>query len=59
MKYRELRGLTPTQLAVRVGVHGRVAISRYERGDRVMSVDTLIAIARALGVPAAALLDGV
>lgn len=58
MNIRNLRkaaGLTQAELARRVACN-QSEISRLERGERLMSVRMLKAIARALGVPPSALL---
>lgn len=47
--YRELRGMSQTDLARRVGIHPS-AISRLESGAIMPSVESLIRIALALGV---------
>jgi transcriptional regulator with XRE-family HTH domain len=59
MNIREARkraGMSQTQLAELVGVD-QSGVSRIERGERPVTVDMLKAIARALGVRPAALLD--
>lgn len=53
---RRLAGLTVRQLAERLGWSDHSRLSNYESGRRSVNVPTLIAIAQALGVPAAALL---
>jgi len=52
---RRERGLTQAQLAEAVGVH-QPRIAEIERGDANPRLDTLAKLARALGVPVAALL---
>jgi DNA-binding XRE family transcriptional regulator len=52
---REEKGLTAYEIARRSGIH-RPNISRMESGKHVPTVDTLDRLARALGVPVAALL---
>ena len=47
--YRERAGLTQADLAERVGV-GTAFISRVERGQKRMRVETLVAVAEALNV---------
>lgn len=59
MNIREARkraGLSQIQLAELVGMD-QSGISRIERGERPVTVDMLKAIAQALGVRPAALLD--
>lgn len=55
-KYRDLAGLTQAQLAERVGI-STAFISRVERGQKMMKVLTLYAMARALKVSCDALLS--
>lgn len=57
LKYRERKGLTQAQLSKRAGVR-EATISDYERG-KVTRIDlaTLEAIARALGIDAALLIE--
>ena len=52
--YRQAAGLTQAQLAERVGV-GTAFISRVERGQKMMKVQTLYTMAEALGVSCDAL----
>lgn len=52
---RKAAGLTQAELARRAGCD-QSEISRLERGERLMSVRMLKAIARALGIPSSALL---
>ena len=47
--YRERAGLTQANLAERVGV-GTAFISRVERGQKRMRVETMMAVAEALNV---------
>lgn len=54
-KYRDSAGLAQTQLAKRVGISTSF-ISRVERGQKMMKVHTLYAMARALNVSCDALL---
>lgn len=54
-KYRSEAGLTQAQLAERVGV-GTAFISRVERGQKMMKICTLYAMADALHVSCDALL---
>lgn len=59
LRVRELRkraGMTQKALADATGLC-QSAISRIERGQRDVSLATLSAIARALGVPVKSLLD--
>lgn len=53
---RRQRGWTQERLAEAVGV-GSVTVSRWETGQRAMSVATLVLVSRALGVRLADLLD--
>ncbi|MEG0596625.1 MAG: helix-turn-helix transcriptional regulator [Oscillospiraceae bacterium] len=55
VKYRDLAGMTQGQLAECVGI-SPAAISRVERGLKMMKVRTLLATARALNVSCDALL---
>lgn len=55
-RLRKHRGLTQEQLAKAVGVR-QPRIAEVERGDANPRLDTLAKLARALGVPVAALLD--
>lgn len=55
-KYRDSEGLTQAQLAERVGV-STAFISRVERGQKMMKVQTLYATAQALNVSCDALLS--
>lgn len=54
-KYRDLAGMTQGQLAERVGI-STAAVSRVERGLKMVKVRTLLAIAQALNVSCDALL---
>jgi transcriptional regulator with XRE-family HTH domain len=54
---REAR-LTQMALGERAGMHF-TEISRIERHERTVRLDTIVKVARALGVPAAELLDGI
>jgi transcriptional regulator with XRE-family HTH domain len=55
---RTSRGLTQEQVAFDTGLHLSF-VSDIERGKRNISVQTLLKLARALGVAAPALLEGV
>ncbi|MEA5536142.1 helix-turn-helix transcriptional regulator [Crocosphaera sp. XPORK-15E] len=58
---RQLRtnlGLSQEQLAEKADLH-RTYIGAVERGERNVSLDNILAIARALGVSASNLLEGV
>lgn len=55
-KYRDSAGLTQAQLAELVGISTSF-ISRVERGQKMMKVHTLYAMARALNVSCDALLN--
>lgn len=57
-KVRTERQLTQEQLAAASGLH-RTEISLLERGKRTPILDTIVAVARGLGVSPAELLDGV
>lgn len=48
-KYRERSGLTQADLAERVGV-GTAFISRVERGQKRMRIETMVAVASALDI---------
>lgn len=54
-KYREAAGLTQAALAEKIGI-STAFVSRVERGQKKMKVETLYATARALGVSVDALL---
>lgn len=54
---RETRGYTATDLALKVGVTP-THMSRLEHGRRYPTMDTLLEIAKALGVKPSYLLDG-
>ena len=54
-KYRSLAGMTQAQLAERAGV-STAFISRVERGQKMMKVQTLYQIAKSLNVSCDALL---
>lgn len=59
MGIREVRrqaGVSQAELARRVGLD-QSGVSRLERGKRPVTLPTLRAVARALGVPVTALLD--
>lgn len=53
---RKLAGLTTRQLATRLGWNDHTRVVNYENGRRAVSVATLVEIAHALDLPAAALL---
>ncbi len=55
-KYRNMAGLTQTQLAERAGI-STAFISRVERGQKMMKVSTLCAVASVLKVTCDALLS--
>lgn len=57
-RLREQTGITQEEFAFRASLH-RTEIGLLERGGRVPKIDTLAKLAGALGVPAAALLDGI
>lgn len=54
-RYRNMAGLTQTQLAERVGI-STAFISRVERGQKMMKVQTLYTVAKVLEVSCDALL---
>lgn len=56
MAARRVANLTTRQLAERLGWSDHSRVTNYESGRRSVSVVTLIAIARALNLPVAALL---
>lgn len=49
-KLRYERKLSQRQLAIKVGLKSPSTIAAYEQGTRFPSLDTLIALSRALGV---------
>jgi transcriptional regulator with XRE-family HTH domain len=55
---RAHRGLSQEELADRAGMH-RTAVSLLERRGRDPQLETIVKLARALGVKPAALLDGI
>ena len=55
-KYREAAGLTQAALAERIGI-STAFVSRVERGQKKMKVETLYATAKALNVSVNALLS--
>lgn len=55
-RYRESGGLTQTMLAEKIGI-STAFVSRVERGQKKMKVETLYATARALNVSVDALLS--
>jgi transcriptional regulator with XRE-family HTH domain len=57
-RLREGAGLTQMQLGNLVGVENSV-VSRWERAERDPQLESIAALARALGVSAAALVDGI
>lgn len=46
---REQKGLSQTQLAIRVGYEGRTAISKVEKGERKIQVELIPKFAEVLG----------
>lgn len=57
-RIRERTGVTQEELAYRASLH-RTEIGLLERGGRIPRIDTLAKLAGALGVPPAALLEGI
>ena len=55
---RKSKGLSQEQLADEAGIH-RTYIGAVERGERNVSLDNIVAIARALEVMASALMEGI
>lgn len=55
-RIRKMRGLSQEVLADEAGIH-RTYIGAVERGERNVSLDNIVAIARALCVPASDLLE--
>ncbi|EAW36846.1 helix-turn-helix domain-containing protein [Lyngbya sp. PCC 8106] len=55
---RRSQGLSQEKLAEKADLH-RTYIGAIERGERNVSLDNIVAIAHALGVPASKLLEGV
>lgn len=58
VRCRKRAGLSQEDLGERAGLH-RTAIGLLERGARVPRIDTLVKLAAALDVDAAALLEGI
>jgi transcriptional regulator with XRE-family HTH domain len=56
-RLREAQGLSQEGFADRCGLH-RTYVGSVERGERNVSLDNIVRIARALGVTASALLEG-
>jgi transcriptional regulator with XRE-family HTH domain len=57
-EHRLSAGLSQEELAQAAGIH-RTYVSSLERGQRNVSLDNIIALARALKVDAARLLEGI
>lgn len=55
---RERAGLTQEKLAWAAGLH-QTEVGRIESGRRNPGLDTIVKLARGLGIPAAELLDGI
>lgn len=50
-KYRELKGISQTELATLIGLAGKDVISKYERGERLPTLEkNLPAICNALDI---------
>ena len=58
VRYREQKGWTQMTLAVKAGLHLN-AVSNLERGKRCPNLYTVMALSRALEVPAASLIAAV
>jgi len=56
-KFRKKRGLTQERLAEKANLHS-VYISQVERADRAITIETLLKIAKALGVRVSDLVAG-
>lgn len=57
-RLRQERELSQEELAARADLH-RTYISSVERGERNISLDNIVKLARVLGVPLAVLLEGI
>ncbi|WP_051717497.1 helix-turn-helix domain-containing protein [Streptomyces megasporus] len=57
-EHRILAGLSQEELAEAAGIH-RTYVSSLERGQRNVSLDNIVALARALKVDAAQLIEGI
>lgn len=57
-RLRKAKSLSQEQLADYAGIH-RTYIGAVERGERNVSLDNIVAIARALGVSASELMVGI
>lgn len=56
-KYRDALGLSQEELADRCGLH-RTYVGSVERGERNVSLENIVVLARALNEAPAALLEG-
>jgi len=56
-KYRDALGLSQEELADRCGLH-RTYVGSVERGERNVSLENIVLLARALNEAPAALLEG-
>lgn len=56
-KYRDALGLSQEELADRCGLH-RTYVGSVERGERNVSLENIVLLARALNESPAALLEG-
>ncbi|MGQ9498368.1 MAG: helix-turn-helix domain-containing protein [Desulfotomaculales bacterium] len=57
-RLRKRRGISQEELADRAGLH-RTYIGSVERGERNISLENIVAIARALDVSLAELVEGI
>jgi transcriptional regulator with XRE-family HTH domain len=57
-RYRKRAGLSQEQLGFKCGLH-RTEVSLLENSDRDPRLWTIVRLARALGIPASTLLEGI